>query len=313
VQQGKCVTPPEIPSKIEDARKCVDKTRYAYFRLHMLEHIVRQCRAVATLATIAGIMAAVFFPPEERRKKDKHPSAATIGDYVPAHFGTDVHGLQAALNGKVEPADVPIAGAIVYAVLRRLRVLEKNEQRWAMAVGDVLLGCGRYEHAIQHYMLAGALQSHCFTGEPDSVVDWGQEESLRTFVLLDEKNIRRLVHCLLACKKITAALVLCQCFNPPDCTSAIAFIPEDPSLLNTYYFDHLWEIPILEKLMQVSSSAGDQVRVKALQSVLENPVLNEYNPREVRMACETQLKVAFFKTLLIEVGGMNVVQDALIM
>lgn len=186
-------------------------------------------------------------------------------------------------------------------------MLEPWNERWALGLADMLLSLGRHTHALQHYLLAGALQTCFFSGgaqHANSVVaKWGTEEALRSFVLLEDRVLRRLLHCLLACHHATAALVLCQCLNPPDYTLAFAHIHDKPAMLASDYFRYLWEIPILEKLIHLTSTAQDQQKKSILIRVIQNPELNEYNSKEFKQACVTVLKMNFFKALFIDLGS----------
>ena len=74
-------------------------------------------------------------------------------------------------------------------------------------------------------------------------------------------------------------------------------------MLNSDYFPYLWEIPILEKLIYLTSSELHQQKKRALIQVIQNPELNEFNSKESKQACVSVLKMNFFKALFIDLGS----------
>ena len=174
------------------------------------------------------------------------------------------------------------------------------------------------------YLLAGALQTQFFAGPATAkemaagpggsgapgrhgsggVAGLGVEESGGAsgvgFVLLEERMLRRVVHCLLAGQHHTAAIVACQCFSPPDYASAIQLAQEHAAVLTPRYMGYLWEIPVLEKLIAASAGGSNH---KALLRQIQDPELNEFNPKEFRHAHVCVLKMCFFAALFADLGS----------
>lgn len=295
--------PPSVPQSVADARRHFDSMQ-SHQRLLVLNDLLKHCHMPSALASMAAIAGAVFFFTDSESKA-KEKGATVVGDYIPSHFGPEVRGLRGALAGTIEAEDVPVAGAVAFTVLCRLRVMEPWNERWALGMGDLLLALGRHMQALQHYLLAAALQTSFFSTRSENgvIVKRGSEDSAQSLVLLEDKMLPRVVHCLVACKNYTAAIVLCQCFNPPDYASAFAYAQNSPGLLSTEYFRYLWEVPILERLIQITSHANDEVKKTALMRVIQNPELNEFNSKETRQAYTAVLKTNFFKALFMDIGS----------
>jgi len=257
-----------------------------------------------------------------------------LGEYIADHFGADARSLGPSLLRRLSPEDVDVGTRVCFACLGRLMALEPRDPRWALGLGHLLLGRGREGEALAMYLYGGAVQTGFFrdplpvtrtagqgSANPGAglgrsqlpfpvLPGWGSVDMAcgtmgqapGGFILLEERMLRRVVHCLLAGHHATAAIVACQCFVPPDYASAINLASERSPHLTTPYMAYLWEIPVIEKLLHVTGREPGGVRKAALLSVMQNPALNEFNPKEMRHAHAGNLKRSFFQALFADLG-----------
>lgn len=95
----------------------------------------------------------------------------------------------------------------------------------------------KFKQCLKYYILATAQETNNFTNPALKIP--------RNFYTV----IRRLITSLHAMKAHIQCIILCQFLTPIDYSLAFKIIQENAPLLDTSYFQYIWEVPILELLI----------------------------------------------------------------
>ncbi|GAM27895.1 hypothetical protein SAMD00019534_110710 [Acytostelium subglobosum LB1] len=157
------------------------------------------------------------------------------------------------------------------------------------ALGEVYFEAKRFGDALRFYLLGMAVETSFFAN------------NTRTTELTPEieKLIPRMMQCLQSLHCPAQAVVLSQFMptNSQTYSNVFRIIQEEFNKLDTIYFQYVWDTAILEILINISHRVKDHKKSSMLTQLISTPMLNEFNPIEIKSTFIKNTKNNFWKML----------------
>ncbi|KAL3684796.1 hypothetical protein R1sor_002818 [Riccia sorocarpa] len=231
--------------------------------------------AVERYGVLAGATAGAALPPPPGALPYSSSVLRPVPPRAPPEFGRDLFGV------------------LLEAIVSIPGVVEGDREkghRWLQGLADLAFEDEEYVKALRLYLQAGAIRSAHYCERSTSMA----RDVFTRWVM------QRMVA---ACRAIGASIqaaVLCQCAPAPDHELAFRILQENTLIVDrdaATYFECLWEVPILELLVNLHAKAGDEERVNTLIGLLQQPALNVHNPPAIRQAHICTMEQRFLQRL----------------
>ncbi|KAG6553859.1 hypothetical protein Mapa_004776 [Marchantia paleacea] len=227
--------------------------------------------AVERYGVLAGVTAGAALPPPPGSLPYSTSVLRPVPPRVPPDCGRDLFGV------------------LLEAIVSIPGVVEGDREkghRWLQGLADLAFEDEAHVRALRLYLQAGAVRSAHYCDRSSSMC---------------RDIFTRWVRMVAACRAIGAgvqAAVLCQCPNTPEHETAFRILQENTLIVDrdaSAYFECLWEVPILELLVNMHAKAGDEARVNILIGLLQQPALNVHNPPAIRQAHISTMEQRFLQ------------------
>jgi len=164
-------------------------------------------------------------------------------------------------------------------------------------MGDLLYDRSNHQSAISHYLSALATYYGVFA----KAVRGNNDQARRgPWHLISSLVVRRLITCFSSLKCSTTAAVLCQYLTPVDFTLAFKLLQEEPIAANSTHLQYVWEMPLLELLIHIYTTAKDDEKTDLLMRIVERPELNQANFSSIQKQVVNRLRCGFLRVLVSE-------------
>jgi len=188
-------------------------------------------------------------------------------------------------SARVSPQTVASLWEVFRATLKRLNKTQPQNECWLFGLGDAAYEVSQFHDAARYYLLGGGINNSFFC-DPASTISAGFT-----------RIVPRLVTSLISIRAYLEAAVLCQFPPVPDYATAFKAVQVNPAALHEPFFHYLWEMPILELLVNIYTKMGQTRRAAFLIDLIGQKDLNEFNGAALRSSFVDSMKLSFLKML----------------
>ncbi|EGC30571.1 hypothetical protein DICPUDRAFT_95711 [Dictyostelium purpureum] len=165
-----------------------------------------------------------------------------------------------------------------------------NNGKNLIFIGDIYFEKKYYRESLKYYLLGCAIENAFYSDPTKTALT-----TSKYFTHL----ARRLFDCFYFLKSPMQAIVVSQFFGNLNQTCSVSFkiIQDEFYQLDTNYFQYIWEMPLLEILINTFTKQKDIKKVYILTQIISNPNINEFNHPDIRKNYIKNTKNNFLKAI----------------
>ncbi|KYQ92626.1 hypothetical protein DLAC_06622 [Tieghemostelium lacteum] len=159
--------------------------------------------------------------------------------------------------------------------INRWMSIEPGNGKLYLYLGDIYFEKKYYRDSLRYYLLSCCHENSFYTDSTKS------NDTTHKYLL---PLSYRIYHCLIQLRSPMQAIIVSQLFKnqSQSCSVIFKIIQDDYLSLDPNYFQYIWEIPILEILINTYSKLKDQVKLSLLYQITSNFAINEFNNSDIR-------------------------------
>ncbi|EGG17945.1 hypothetical protein DFA_08946 [Cavenderia fasciculata] len=202
------------------------------------------------------------------------------------------------VSTNIDQLDAVVREIILNTALRLNRAVEKVSFKSHYILGELYYEKNKYLESLRSYLMAFALQSSFFTNTRKAI---DQLTDMSRIVF-------KLSNCLIQLGYPMQAVAVNQILLPTTATqlqnqtfsTCFKIIQDHLNTLDSLYFQYIFEIPILELLINHYNRLKDTKKLTLLNQLISSPILNEFNHPDIRTNFQKTTKINLLKSLAID-------------